>query len=790
MLPFPGKATGHLAELLASRRGIAWAVILLGTAILLSLFPLFGTLGYEFSLVVALLSSFAAADLSAKLALVARARQFEASVMGLWLRGATHALLLLVLPLVVACLNALRVRQCDWVQGFLFYGALPGISSLLGVTVGVISGVFLGGTGRLAVLASWMFVLGSLVLAILRFTTAPPIFSYDPFGGYFPGALYDENISLGSAFAWSRAYQAMLAATALALAAAWMDPAHIRVGLLPRRIRPLLLAIGFGITAITLHGRSAQLGFAITATDIAQALGGKRETAHFVIYYPKGASFSSQIEAIANEHEFRFAQVQRALGTTPKGKITSFYFASAEEKQRWMGAGGTYIAKPWRREIYLQHEEFPHPTLRHEIAHVFAGEFGDPLFRVSVKWLAWPPARFNVGLIEGAAVAADWPAHGGRLTPHQSARALLDLGRLPPLAKLLAPNFYAYSSAQGYTTAGSFCYFLLTRLGIEKFQAVYRAGGTPAVFEEVYEQPLAKLEEAWHAEIRAAPLEDRDREVARERFRRPSIFHRPCPHAIARRLAQASRLMALGAPEKALAILHKVCKDDPSEPTHKLALGHALERAQRAREAIALYQEVSSAETTVPAPLRARAFLLLADVHAHLGETGPALSAVETASVLPVDEATRRAIEVRRLAFSDAPGAQSLAKYLLTRGERGGEADPLVLLLRAQDVIRAIPGNGIGHYLVGRLLSARGEYREAAEALAQAVQVGLTDPLLARENDRLLVTAAFLAGDLATARGAAARLSAKASPHAVALEATDWLERCRFAEALELLHSP
>ena len=53
-----------------------------------------------------------------------------------------------------------------------------------------------------------------------------------------------------------------------------------------------------------------------------------------------------------------------AAGAPPQQKIHSFYFLTPDDKARWMGARQTYIAKPWRHEIYIQHEEFPHATLR------------------------------------------------------------------------------------------------------------------------------------------------------------------------------------------------------------------------------------------------------------------------------------------------------------------------------------------------------------------------------------------------------------------------------------------
>lgn len=773
-----------------SRRYVLWQGVLAALAVYLAFVPLFDVLGYEFAFAVGLVASFAAADLAAVWVQRTRSQlpeepQAPLGVLGLWLRAAALALGLLVLPAILMSLNALRVRQCDFASGFLFYALLPGISALMGTTVGLVSGLLLAGWRRLAIVAAWLFVAASLGLGVWRFYAAPPIFGYDPFAGYFPGTLYDEHIALNTAFYVARVYQAALAALALCVCAAFLDARRLTL----RWTRvvhqgALIGAVGTAALAMALSAYSGELGVAVAKDDVARALGGRRDTEHFVIYYPRGASFEPILDAIAKEHELRLAQVSRALGAKVRGKITSFYFSSAAEKARWMGAQGTYVAKPWRREIYLQHEDFPHPTLRHEIAHIVAGEFGDPLFGVSVRYLGWPPFRFNVGLVEGIAVAADWPGgRGARMTPHQSARAMQELGRLPPLARLLSPRFFSFSSAQSYATAGSFVYHLLSRHGADKLRALYLLGGSLGDIAAIYGRPLYDLEKEWQAELLRVPLSDEDREAAREQFRRGGIFQRPCAHAVAQRSAEASVLSARGEAEKAASLLERLCADDPGEPTHELALAQALDRGGQPQAALAIYDRLGEDRERLPVPLRARALLLAADLAARQGRVASARETVEKALSLAVDEATRRNLRIRLLAFDDTqPGSAALRNYLLERGSSPSrEPDPLILFAHATELFRTQPG--LGAYLQGRLLVLRGAYAQAKERLALAHAAGLADPFVDRENDRLLVSAAYLAGDLTTARAAATRLGDKAQPLPVALEGQDWLERCHFAES-------
>ena len=114
--------------------------------------------------------------------------------------------------------------------------------------------------------------------------------------------------------------------------------------------------------------------------------------------------------------EFRYHQLADTLGIEPKTPITVWEFPSAEAKKALVGAGNTLYARPWTREIFIQGDRFPSLRLRHEMAHVFAGAFGDPLFGVSLTIRRWGPFPVPVlasGLVEGIAEAADFRARGG-----------------------------------------------------------------------------------------------------------------------------------------------------------------------------------------------------------------------------------------------------------------------------------------------------------------------------------------------------------------------------------------
>ena len=168
--------------------------------------------------------------------------------------------------------------------------------------------------------------------------------------------------------------------------------------------------------------------------------------------------------------EFRYQQLQQILRRRAQAPVTVWEFPSAEMKKALVGAGNTLYAKPWTREIFVQGDRFPSPHLRHEMAHVFAGAFGDPLFGI-----AWPrfsfagrcrSRRLAMGLVEGVAEAADasnpdgrrhHPRRGGG---HDRRRAGAPVGR-----RWSAPGFHTQAGARAYTIAGSFTTYLLATYG-------------------------------------------------------------------------------------------------------------------------------------------------------------------------------------------------------------------------------------------------------------------------------------------------------------------------------------
>jgi hypothetical protein len=614
-----------------------------------------------------------------------------------------------------------------------------------------------------------------LVFALWRFYGAPAVFSYTPLVGYFPGNLYDENVRLGAPVVWARIEQLLWLVAILAAVAMRLDVPGMRMMRAPRpvgrRLRLLALLVACMVPATLMHINGGALGYNITATDIEDVLDGRIETAHFVIHYARTPEIEKDIKLIAEDHELRYAQVVATLGMAPPGKLESFLFADRDQKGRWMGARDVEMAKPWRQEIYLDHRPFPHTSLRHEIAHAVASSFGDPIFGVAARRVFGIPLLFSPGLIEGLAVAVDWPGGDyGRLTPHEAVRALQEMGLQPSIRALLSLGFLAQSSQRSYQTAGSFMRFLLDTYGAPALRRLYHSGGD---FEGVYGKSLATLESEWLAMIAKVPVPRDVVEGARERFRIGSVFARPCPHAVAAREERARELAGRGDRVGAIKLMRAVCKDAPDEPRHLLQLADylVLGTGTQITEAITIWSKIA-ADEELTSTLRAEALRRLARFdHDHTAEL------LAKAAALPVDPGMRRTLDAMQFALKhEGPAGPALRQYFFASPDVLDDTSWAYLAVLAE------PDLGIAHYLLGLNLALGEEpdWQRGAEELDAALSHGLPSVDFVRNAARKLAIAAYRAGDIARVRDAIAALRGKDMAETDRLLADDWASRLRF----------
>ena len=763
-----------------------WIGVTVAFALGLGLLPLFGVLGFELAVAAALLAAVMGVDVGARLARELQTMPAPGLARSGWpgrtLARSTAAAGLLaaavmLIPAAIAAVRGLWLPTCDWWFGIEAYLALPLATAALAGAAGHLIGVLAGPRRVVAPLLAQLLLLGIAFAALWRFYTAPAVFTYNAILGYFPGNLYDEHVKLTRALAWSRAEQLLWVVALAGLAARLLDVPAFRARWqrrpAGRRPAPVVVALAAAAGAMVLRLQAGTLGYAIDGEDIEEILGGRVETAHFIIHYARTPEIEEEIGLIAADHELRLAQVVAQIGVSPPRKIRSFYFADRAQKARLMGARDVEMAKPWRGEIYLDHRAFPHGSLRHEIAHAVAAEFGDPIFGVAAQTVLGIPVLISPGLVEGFAVALDWPAGYDRPNPHESVRALQEMKALPPIDELLGLSFFTMSSAKGYTVAGSFLRFLLDRYGPERLREVYRSGGD---FEAAYGVPRRELEGAWRGMIATIVLPPPAIETSKERFRAGSVFSRPCPHAIASRRERAARAMGEGDRDAAIALLRDVCDDSPGEPRYRLELGDVLSASddplQRV-EAERLWQAIASNAAGVTSSMRALAYeRLIRTIGGR--DLGVTRRLVAAAVALPIDPNERRTLDGMAFALAHSgPAGDALRAYFVPAPDVTTTG-----LEQATAVAAAEPGLGMGHYLVGLQRSVRGDWAEAAAALERALARPLPGPAFVRNAARRLALAAYRTGDRNRLGVAIAALSSLASGDRWL--AGDWVARLAF----------
>lgn len=746
--------------------------------------PLFGVLGYELALVAAAFATIAGLDLGAAGARAAQSAavgpraggEFLPAVLG----SSGIAVAVALVPACIAAVHGIWAPTCDWSFGILAYVAMPLASAALGGALGHAIATAVGsrftGPRWLPHRSTWLAVVVPVVVLVIagawQFYSEPPVFIYNPLIGYFPGNMYDEDIAIGMPVAWSRLEAVAVVAALIAVVGGHFDPTTQRVRRKPapprRRLAWYSACALATIAAIALRSQAGQLGYAIDAADIQTELGGKLDTEHFSIFYANTPEIAADIQLIARDHELRYAQVVAQIGAAPKGKLTSYYFATPEQKSRWVGAKNVEMAKPWRREIYLDHRPFPHPSLRHEIAHAVASAFGDPLFGVATQRVA----LVNPGLIEGLAVALDWPAGYDRLTPHEGVRAMQRLGIEPQIADLLSIQFLAVAPARGYTTAGSFLRFLLERYGAGPLRQLYASGGD---FAAAYQSPFAQLESEWRAVISAIAISDDAVEGVRERFRRSSVFVRPCPHAVASKRNAAKAAHTAGDRSRAVALMRSVCDDAPEEPRHLLDLGDLLAdgSASDIAEARAIWSGLAENRDHSPA-LRAEALRRLALLTTGIDRPAQ-LRLIDRARSLPLDPSDRRILDAHAFALrATGPAAPLLRKYFQHVSSQSDLAHI------AEQAVALEPTSGLSHYLLGLQKANANEWAAAASELDQALTSGLPGENFVRFAARRLAIAAYRTGDTSRLDRA---IAAMYGPNTAAVDhllGEDWKQRRAF----------
>lgn len=523
--------------------------------------PLANVLGYEFALIMGVFAAIAAPMTGTCVALTAHATQrLTPHRSSATMRALGIALLQLVAPLLLIMLNGLRVRNCNYFTGLGFFVALPVCTALYGAMLGVAVGTAFPTQRALRGLGLATAIVLPLACTLWSLYTQPPIFAFDHLWGHFAGSLYDEDIRIDQRLVLFR-IGTLLRVIGLGIL--------IQIFVQRRRSNPVLITT-FTLCILAVLAAydvliGAHAGFRITRAQLQDHLPIIEERPGLIIHLPKTVT-DAQRHAIAEDHAFRLEQITSRLAITLPNPIHSYVYANAADKARMMGGHATMFAKPWLGEIHIHGLDAPHDVMAHELVHVVAAQFGSKPLGVSAR----AGILVNMGIVEGLAEALT--AERDLLDLDHASRAMRDLHLAPDLQPLLsAPGFWRAPPRRAYTVTGSFIRYLLNTRGPRALKDMYASGD----FERAYTTPLRTLIADWQKYLDNITVTTREEHLAKEYFRSPSIFAKPCAHEIATLRQQARTANA----HDAVTLYRTICAHLDNAPDAQLDLAFALQRS-------------------------------------------------------------------------------------------------------------------------------------------------------------------------------------------------------------------
>jgi tetratricopeptide (TPR) repeat protein len=729
--------------LLRSRAQTIGGIVVLLAMLATGFFPLFGGPGYESALAAGLLLPSVAAVCSAIDAANRARPPFDA-----FSHGLASGTLLGLIGWLTTLVHGLRAGFCDPLGGTLLFALGPVLGAVMGGAWGTLAGELSRPIERpwprnvLAIVLALLGPAAGVLLSLWRFYTSPIIFAFDPFFGFFAGTVYDTVVDVTVPLLTYRVGSALTLLAAGILAAHLVRNERGRLALRTlHRPGVALLGAACATTSLVLLLEGWRLGHWQTAATIARELGGQARGARCDVVYARVLR-SEDVQLFTRDCDQQLRAVERYFELGDTGRVTAYLFQNAGDKRRLMGAAETLIAKPWRREIYVQAAGFPHPVLAHELAHVVAGFFGRGPFKIAGDWHGLVP---NPGLIEGVAVAA--APDQDALLPSEWTRAMLDLGLVPPLKRIFALGFLGENASKSYTVAGAFVGFVRDKYGAQTVRRWYK--GEP--LQGLTKQSMDQLESRFRDGVARLPLPETAQAIAKARFDRPAVWGRKCPHAIDLYKRDAEVASARGDYVQALQMYDRVLVLDPHDDGAKIDRAACILRRGDRKAAVEMLSSVAIDESASRL-VRNRALGQMADLDLEAGQLDAAAQRYAQLGTRTLDQDQKRTLEVKSSTMSDTRARRAISAYLIGSSTRG--VDPTRAGALLGQWIGEDPTDGLPEYLLGRDLAGRGMYAEAADRLDRALAKRLAGGSVLREALRQRIIVACALGDAAAAKRA------------------------------------
>ena len=647
---------------------------------------------------------------------------------------------LLILPaMMILSLNGLRVETCAWGDGFLFWLLIPPISMAI-VQAFWILGYTLH--SRLAWISVLVAILVEVGIFLWRLANEPPIARYEWIIGWFSGSIYDEALSVPSSLIVYRIYCLMCSLFVLHLALLYTDK------------KWLFRTFGLLVVVSVMRVQGSSWMFMHTHQSVQEELGGRLETEHAVVYFSQRHLTLIEQEHLMRDIEFRYQELKAFFQEDPvvwkERKMEIYVYPNSDVQQELMGSRRTFVARPWTHQMHLRWGEIGDSVLAHEMAHLFTAPFAPWPFRLAAK----KGGGIDTGLVEGIAVAADWPPD--ELNPHRASAALRALKQAPDIRSLFdAGGFWSQPSGKAYTMTGSFVRWLVDEYGIESFKILYRTGS----MEDAFGDNSGTLIGKWESFLSTIELGERDMAIAEHRYARRSIFEKVCARSLAETKRLAQQAYRNQSYDVAFELYEKALVREPENPRVRYAKSRVLMAQQKWSKAEVWIEE--SLKKKISTTYKSLFLEQKGDVYWQRGELEKAKSIYESCLLFGLRDAQRRTL-IAKIQSLEQPKAK---RYFLDRNNRAVHL--FVLMSWAQN------NDNLASYLTGLQLLSIFELNGAIDVL----EASKLDSVDLEEQRLLLLGKAYVLSGRSSQSIPIWEQLRRARQDRIRMEAEEWLRR-------------
>lgn len=510
-----------LKKTLSYKNGLlVYASVLIVINYFLTQLPLTSTFGYEFAAFNGLILC-----ISAGLYTI---NAFHKSVFVLT-ELIKNLFILFLIPLIISVINSIFTMFCSFVDGIIFYLLIVSVSIVYGTALAFLINFTIR---RFAKLLFFTVIIFVALIPILEIYFNPQVYFYSPLIGFFPGNIYDEGLSAD----WELFFHQLLVITFSLLIIYFIQKQKTLV------LKSKFLFVAAILIVVSLFQYlSPYLGFTTTFTKLNSVLFKQIESESLVLHYER--IDSTEAELIALNQEYYYSELSDQLGVKPSKKINVYLFNNREQKKILFGAGNADVAKPWQYSIYISADSWQN-TLKHELAHIFAAEFGSGILKIA--------SGFNAALIEGMAESLD--GFSNDISIKDMTSLAYNNGYVVDVKSLFTGlSFFKDNSSLAYTYSGAFIQYLTDEYGIEKVKEFYNNGD----FESVFKTKIEVAQKEFDKSIISPELSNK-KAMADYYFGKLSIIQKVCPRYIGDRLGKAYQYLSENKFQKAEILFEEI----------------------------------------------------------------------------------------------------------------------------------------------------------------------------------------------------------------------------------------